>query len=255
VKLERVRPSIALKRPFVALPPVKEEPILEEVEEDTEMPSEAGVSLEPEIRFLATDIAASAFVAPATAAGNSPEAAAGATEGATADADTAPAGSATIGMNSAPPANEAGPTLADSLPRQPEKRAVDPASSSSSSAYCSGTGVPAAPAVAAPGVFDPSARMATGCRTKKVGVAGVELSKSNQSVCFSCDTRIAKAVPRFLYWHSTKAPSRWIHTGCIVGLPFSAAELSDNLSSLSPTEPILREAVVDAMAALAARAF
>jgi hypothetical protein len=35
----------------------------------------------------------------------------------------------------------------------------------------------------------------------------------------------------------------------------SAAELRDNLSGLSPTEPILKEAIVDAMAALAARAF
>jgi hypothetical protein len=203
------------------------------VQEDIEMPS--------------SGIAASALSGPASAAEDCPEAAAGATKGTMADEVycSGASGSASIGRNSAPPA--AALTLVERL-----NRAVNPAmSSSSSSGDFGGTGVPAVPAVAA--LF--ASRMANGCRTNKTGVCGVELSKSGQSRCQHCQVLIAKSVPRFLYWHSLVKPPGYIHTGCIVGLTLPAAELRDNLSGLSPTEPILKEAIVDAMAALAARAF
>jgi hypothetical protein len=183
-----------------------------------------------------------------------------ASAGALADGVTVPklvycsraSGSASIGMNSAPPADAAAATSSDSSTRQPENRLVNPASSSSSSSGdLGGTGVPAVPAAA--GLF--ASRLATGCRTSKTGVSGVELSKSGQSRCQHCKLLIAKSVPRFLCWYSLVKPPGYIHTACIVGLTFSAAELRDNLSGLSPTEPILKEAIVDAMAALAARAF
>jgi hypothetical protein len=183
-----------------------------------------------------------------------------ASAGALADGVTVPklvycsraSGSASIGMNSAPPADAAAATSSDSSTRQPENRLVNPASSSSSSSGdFGGTGVPAVPAAA--GLF--ASRLATGCRTSKTGVSGVELSKSGQSRCQHCKLLIAKSVPRFLCWYSLVKPPGYIHTACIVGLTFSAAELRDNLSGLSPTEPILKEAIVDAMAALAARAF
>jgi hypothetical protein len=267
VKLEQAQAAIKLPRSLVDPPAVEEN---HPFDEDAEMASTAEAAAES----FATGIAAPAAVAPAAAVGDFPEAVAGGMGGATAGAESAPeilhyfaaAGTATIGMNSAPPADEATPPLVDSLPRL-QAAAVDPAaSSSSSSGYCGGAGVPevpvsaapegvADPVVAAPEGFDQSARMATGCRSSKTGISGVELSKSGQARCKHCKATIAKSVPRFLYWHSKKAPPGWIHTGCIVGLPFSAAELRDNLSSLRPTEPILRDAVVDAMAALTARAF
>jgi hypothetical protein len=268
VKLEQAQAAIKLPRSLVDPPAVEENPPFDE---DDEMASTAEAAAEP----FATGIAAPAAVAPAAAMGDFPEAAAGGMGGATAGAVSAPeflhyfaaAGTATIGMNSAPPADEATPPLVDSLPRQPENQAVDPAaSSSSSSGYCGGAGVPEVPVSAAPeGVADPvvaalegftqAARMGIGCRSNKTGIANVALSKSGRGCCKHCKAKIANKVPRFLYWHSHTAPPGWIHTGCIVGLPFSAAELRDNLSDLSPTEPILRDAVVDAMAALTARAF
>jgi hypothetical protein len=238
-------------------PAVEENPPFDE---DDEMASTAEAAAEP----FVTGIAAPAAVAPAAAMGDFLEAAAGGMGGAAAGAVSAPeilhyfaaAGTATIGMNSAPPADEATPPLVDSLPRQPENQAVDPAAScSSSSGYFGGAGVPEVPVSAAPEEFTLSARMGIGCRSRKTGIANVALSKSGRGFCKHCRAKIANSVPRFLYWHSKTAPSGWIHTGCIVGLPFSAAELKDDLSSLSPTEPILRDAVVDAMAALTARAF
>jgi hypothetical protein len=248
VKLEKLRPvkMEQLPRHFVALPPVQPP-----FDEEAEMPSDAGAFLKPPAGVF------SEIDTPVAAAGDFPEASAGCAEGESAGADAAPemahcfraAGSATIGMNSGAPADAAAP------PWHPENRAVDPASSSSGSRDCCATGVLVGPAVAALGAFDQSARLATGCRSSKTGVCGVELSKSNRSCCTLCKAIIAKSAPRFLYWHSTKKPPGYIHTGCIVGLPLSAAELTENLSGLSPTEPILREAVVNAMAALAARAF
>ena len=115
--------------------------------------------------------------------------------------------------------------------------------------------VPAVPVAAGALVFDPSARMAIGCRSSKTGICGVELSKSARSVCRYCQTKITGTEARFLYWHGVNKPAGYIHTRCIVGLPLPAAELRENLAGLSPTEPSLRQAIVDAMAALAARAF
>jgi hypothetical protein len=58
-----------------------------------------------------------------------------------------------------------------------------------------------------------------------------------------------------LYWYVPNKPVGFIHAGCLVGIALPAAELSENLSSLSPAEPILRQAVCDGLAALNARAF
>ena len=113
----------------------------------------------------------------------------------------------------------------------------------------------AAPVAAAAPMFDQVARMAIGCRTTRTGVCGIELSRSGRSFCKFCSAVIKMSEVRYLYWYVKNKPPGYIHAGCLVGLALSAAELRENLSSLSPAEPILRQAVCDALAALNARAF
>jgi hypothetical protein len=115
--------------------------------------------------------------------------------------------------------------------------------------------VPVVPAAAAAVAFAPSARFAIGCRSRKIGICGVEFSRSGASACKFCLAKIPDKAVRFIYWHATGKPPGFIHTHCIVGLALPSAELRENLCGLSPTEPSLKQAVVDAMAALEARAF
>jgi hypothetical protein len=115
--------------------------------------------------------------------------------------------------------------------------------------------VPDVPAAVAAVAFAPSARLAIGCRSQKIGICGVEFSRSGKAACRVCSANIPNKLVRFIYWYALGKPPGYIHARCVVGLALSSAELRENLCGLSPTEPSLKQAVVDAMADLEARAF
>ncbi len=109
------------------------------------------------------------------------------------------------------------------------------------------------PAVAADLEFAPSAKLAIGCSSRKVSICGVEFSRSGQSTCQCCGVKIPNKVVRFIYWHTRGAPAGFIHTECIVRVPLPGAEPTENLSRLGPTEPSLKQALLEAVAAAEAR--
>lgn len=170
-------------------------------------------------------------------------------------------------LGSAMPADAAAPASAaldDGMPSVPASMAIDRApsgSSGSGSSGHSGTQAPAlavvasAPADTAASEFTPAKRMVSGCRTAKTGLSGVELSKSNRASCQICKSKIGMSEVRFIYWHATNKPWGYIHAQCIVSVPLPGSELKANLAGLSPIEPILQQAVSDAIAALDARAY
>lgn len=82
------------------------------------------------------------------------------------------------------------------------------------------------------GVLAAPARSA-GCRTQKIGIAGLELSKSARSTCRVCKAWIGKAEYRFLFWHSKTRPAGYIHVECVIGVPLSPAQLMSDLEILA----------------------
>jgi hypothetical protein len=247
---------------------------------DEEAPKAAGggISGDPmETEPILADTAASVLVAPSAAAGGSPGMAASASAETAVDA---------VGAASAMPADAvAPPSLASSsscpggpvgmapalafpaaadalgaagnLPPAAAAPATPPslASSSSAGVPMSMALVPVVPAAAADVEFAPTARLAIGCSSRKIGICGVEYSRSGGSTCKCCGSKIPNKVVRFVYWHTHGAPAGYIHTECIVRVALPAVELRENLSRLSPTDPRHKQAVVDAVAALEARAF
>jgi hypothetical protein len=219
---------------------------------------------------IAADIAASVLVAPVPAWGVTLAAwasaettnALGAAGAMPADAVALPSlasGSSSGGSVGMFPAL-ALPAATDALGAEsnlPADEATPPSLASSSSAGGpeSMALVPVVPAVAAVVAFAPSARFAIGCSSRKTGICGVEFARSGRSGCNFCGAKIPDKAVRFIYWHTAGKPPGFIHTHCIVGLALPSAELRENLCGLSPTVPGLKQAVVDAMAALEARAF
>jgi hypothetical protein len=268
VKQEFVGPTIAPCPMMEEPPPFDEEPPKDAMKID---PSEhtAGVVMKTEP--IAADIAASVLVAPvpadtialaALASAETTMDALGAAGAMPADAVASPSlassscSGGSVGMFPAfalPPATDALGTASN----LPADGATPPSLATSSSAGGpeSMDLVPVVPAAAAVAAFAPSARFAIGCSSRKIGICGVEFARSGRSGCNFCNAKIPDKAVRFIYWHTAGKPPGFIHTHCIVGLALPSAELRENLCGLSPTEPGLKQAVVDAMAALEARAF
>jgi predicted aconitase with swiveling domain len=247
---------------------------------DEEAPKAAGEGISGDLMEsepISGDTAASVLLAPVAAAGESPGMvvlafaettvdAVGAASAMPADTVAPPSlvtssfSGGPVGMAPAlafPPAADA-LGAAGSLPPAAAAPATPPSLASSSSSAggpVSMALVPVVPAAEADTEFAPSARLAIGCRSRKVGICGVEFSRSATSTCRRCDTKIPDKVVRFVYWHTPGKPAGYIHTECIVRVLLPADELKANLRKLSPTEPSHRQAVVDALAALDARAF
>ena len=146
---------------------------------------------------------------------------------------------------------------AGNLPPAAAAPAIPPSLASSSSAGepVSMALVPVVPAAAADVEFAPTARLAIGCSSRKIGICGVEYSRSGGSTCKCCGSLIPNKVVRFIYWHTFGKPTGYIHTECIVRVALPGGELRENLRRLSPTDPRHKQAVVDAVAALEARVF
>ena len=109
------------------------------------------------------------------------------------------------------------------------------------------------PPLPAPPLPAPPSDWATGIRSTRVGISGVDKAPSSRGKCRGCQSQISQGEFRLLYWWCRQRPAGYVHPACAARLPDPVDRLLSDLTSVVPSSQAHQNAVDEAIAAVRAQ--